>query len=161
MVRRAGNTLQIGALKNSHAHSRAWADVDEFNAHFLEFKPDVCVHLAARSSVRESLQNPGLYAESNDALSIAVLEAARRSNCRRVIHASSVMIYGKDAPLPYSETHIGTTPASFYGASKLAAETLMNAWRALHGMETIYLRLSPVLGVKSAVQDCARTRSCI
>src|SRR6185295_9192648 len=41
---------------------------------------------------------------------------------------------------------IGSSPASFYGASKLAVEALMNTWRALHGMETINLRFFSVYG---------------
>lgn len=113
---------------------------------FAEFSPTTCVHLAGRSSVRESFHNPGMYAEANGAGVIDVLEAARGTHCRRVVHASSVMIYGKDAPLPYNEVHIGSTPASFYGASKLAAEILLNAWRALHGIEVVNLRLFSVYG---------------
>ena len=113
---------------------------------FAEFSPTACVHLAGRSSVRESFQNPGMYADANGAALIEVLEAARGTGCRRIVHSSSVMVYGKDAPLPYNEAHIGSTPASFYGASKLAAETILNAWRALHTMETVNLRLFSVYG---------------
>ncbi len=111
-----------------------------------DFSPTACVHLAGRSSVRESLNNPGIYADVNGAATIELLELLRRVGCRRIVHASSVMVYGKDAPLPYREPHIGSSPTSFYGASKLAAETLLNTWRALHGMETINLRLFSVYG---------------
>lgn len=110
------------------------------------FKPEVCIHLAGRSSVRESLQNPALYEDANCRFSMALLEALRGAGTRRVIHASTVMIYGKDAPLPYAEDRIGSTPASFYGASKLAIEAQMNTWQTLHGVETINLRIFSVYG---------------
>ena len=111
-----------------------------------EFSPTVCVHLAGRSSVRESLTNPGLYADANIASTIELLEAIRPTGCRRVVHASSVMVYGKDAPSPYLESNIGTVPASFYGASKLATETMLNTYRMLHGFEAINLRFFSVYG---------------
>jgi nucleoside-diphosphate-sugar epimerase len=118
----------------------------EMERDVAEFSPTACVHLAGRSSVRESFSNPGLYATSNAAATIELLEILRRAGCLRVIHSSSVMIYGKDAPLPYTESGIGSTPASFYGASKLATETFVNTWRVLHGMEAINLRLFSVYG---------------
>lgn len=110
------------------------------------FMPEVCVHLAGRSSVRESLQNPGLYEDQNCRFSMALLEALRLAGCPRVIHASTVIIYGKDAPLPYREEAIGSAPGSFYGASKLAVEALMNTWRVLHGMAAFNLRFFSVYG---------------
>src|ERR1043165_9303661 len=110
------------------------------------FKPEACVHLAGRSSVRESIQNPALYEDENGRFSLALLEALRHAGCPRIIHASTVMIYGNDAPLPYHEDAIGCAPAAFYGASKLAVETLMNTWRALHGTPTINLRFFSVYG---------------
>ena len=118
----------------------------EVSRAIAEFSPTVCVHLAGRSSVRESLQNPGLYAAANGATTIELLEILRRCACKRFIHSSSVMVYGKDAPLPYREATLGSSPASFYGASKLATEALVNTWRALHGMEAINLRLFSVYG---------------
>ncbi|HLX63471.1 MAG TPA: NAD-dependent epimerase/dehydratase family protein [Planctomycetota bacterium] len=107
---------------------------------------DACVHLAGRSSVRESLIDPLGYEAANCFISTWILDWMQHMRARRVIHASSVMIYGKDAPLPYTEDKIGSAPASFYGASKLAAEVLMNTWRVLHGMETINLRFFSVYG---------------
>ncbi|MEI6231793.1 MAG: GDP-mannose 4,6-dehydratase [Planctomycetota bacterium] len=124
-------------------HAARFADAESAIA---AFAPTACIHLAGRSSVRESVNHPGLYADVNCAGTIELLEVLRRAGCPRVIHASSVMVYGKDAPLPYSEARTGSAPASFYGASKLAAETVLNTWRVLHGMETINLRLFSVYG---------------
>ena len=122
---------------------------EEFEALYNTFRrspPDVCVHLAGKSWVRESIGYPELYEEANFRFTAALLEALRQNGCRRVVFASSVMVYGKDAPLPYSEHLLGGAPNSPYGASKLACEVLMNTYRVLHKMETVNLRLFSVYG---------------
>lgn len=111
-----------------------------------QVRPEVCVHLAGKSWVRESIGYPELYEEANYKFTIALLEALRHHGCRRLIFASSVMVYGKDAPLPFAEDHLGTCPLSPYGASKLACEVLINTYRQLHKLQTVNLRLFSVYG---------------
>src|SRR5262249_20308829 len=84
--------------------------------------------------------------EANYRYTASLLEALYQNGCRRVIQASSVNVYGKDAPLPYSEDHLGGPPSSPYGASKLACEMLANTYHALHKLQTINLRLFSVYG---------------
>ena len=111
-----------------------------------KFQPEICVHLAGRSWVRESIGWPELYVDANYRSTVGLIEAMYRSQCRRVVFASTVMVYGKDAPLPYTEDVVGSAPASPYGASKLACEVLLNSYHALHKMETVNLRLFSVYG---------------
>jgi len=109
-------------------------------------KPEICIHLAGRSWVRESIAQPQQYADANYGATVALLHALHLSGCRRVVFASTVMVYGKDAPLPYTESNLGSAPASPYGASKLACEVLLNMYHALHKLETVNLRLFSVYG---------------
>jgi len=109
-------------------------------------KPEICVHLAGRSWVRESVALPELYAEANYGATVALLKALCQSGCRRVVFASTMVVYGKDAPLPYSEGSLGSAPASPYGASKLACEVLLNMYHALGKLETVNLRLFSAYG---------------
>lgn len=111
-----------------------------------KIRPEVCVHLAGKSWVRESIGYPELYQEANHRYTAALLEALRQNGCRRVIFASTVMVYGKDAPVPYQEGTLGSAPASPYGASKLACEVLLNTYATLYGIETVNLRLFTVYG---------------
>jgi len=115
--------------------------------------PDVCIHLAGRSWVRESIGWPEQYVEANLNRTTILLEALRVAGCKRVVFASSSMIYGADAPLPYMEEETGTFPASPYGATKLGCEMQMNAFAVLHGMQTVNLRLFSVYG-PDIRQDC-------
>jgi len=122
---------------------------EEFEALYNTFKrspPEICIHLAGKSWVRESVGYPELYEEANFRFTAALLEALRQGGCRRIVFASTVMVYGNDAPLPYSENELGSAPSSPYGASKLACEVLVNTYRELHMMETINLRLFSVYG---------------
>jgi UDP-glucuronate 4-epimerase len=111
-----------------------------------KFQPEVCVHLAGRSWVRESIGWPELYVDANYRSTVGLVDALHRAECRRIVFASTVMVYGKDAPLPYTEDVVGSAPASPYGASKLACEVLLNSYHALHKMETVNLRLFSVYG---------------
>jgi UDP-glucuronate 4-epimerase len=116
-------------------------------------KPDICIHLAGRSWVRESVAWPELYVEANYRTTVGLMDALHHSGCRRVVLASSSMVYGKDAPLPYVEDQLGVAPASPYGASKLACEALLNTYHALYKMETVNLRLFSIYG-PDLRQDC-------
>lgn len=124
----------------------ACEDVQALPGAFKKIQPDVCVHLAGRSWVRESIGYPDLYEEANYRTTVGVLEGLRLAGCRRVVFASSVMVYGKDATLPYNEKYLGGPPASPYGASKLACEVLLNTYRVVHKLETVNLRLFSVYG---------------
>jgi UDP-glucuronate 4-epimerase len=110
------------------------------------FRADLCVHLAGKSWVRESVSYPELYEEANFRATSALLEALRQNNCRKVIFASTVMVYGKDAPVPYMEDNLGSAPASPYGASKLSCEVLLNTYNILHKLQTINLRIFSCYG---------------
>lgn len=145
----------FAALNNSPVEARCSAlrlsvvaleDEEALRAAAAEFKPEVCVHLAGRSAVREAVREPELYARVNVGGTTAVLEAARRAGCRRVVFPSTVMVYGADAPTPYREDTPGQAPASPYGASKLAAEVFLRAYGRLYDMETVIPRLFSVYG---------------
>ena len=116
-------------------------------------RPEVCVHLAGKSWVRESIGYPELYEEANYKFTAALLEALRCNGCRRVVLASSVMVYGPEAPLPYMEDQLGGAPSTPYGSSKLAAEVLLNTYRQLYKLQTASLRLFSVYGPEIR-RDC-------
>jgi UDP-glucuronate 4-epimerase len=156
-IRRAGmasadSRRRMKKLENIAARglgSLTIARSEEFEALYNTFqknKPQICVHLAGKSWVRESVGYPELYEEANYRYTASLLEALYQNGCRRVIFASSVHVYGKDAPLPYSEDQIGGAPGSPYGASKLAGEMLVNMYHGLHKLETVNLRLFSVYG---------------
>lgn len=111
-----------------------------------EFQPNGCVHLAGRGAVRESIENPLGAVQANIVTTVHLLEALRKVGRPRVVFASTVMVNGADAPLPYREDSLGSAPASPYGAAKLTAETFCRTYARLYGLETVILRLFSVYG---------------
>jgi UDP-glucose 4-epimerase len=106
---------------------------------------DVVFHQAAQAGVRVSVDDPKTAHRVNVSGTMNVLEAARKTEVRRVVHASSSSVYGKPEDLPYSEAH-PTEPVSPYGATKLAAEHYTQVYSKVYGLPTVSLRYFTVYG---------------
>src|SRR6476620_8408730 len=76
-----------------------------------------------------------------------VLEACMRNSVKRVVFASSAAVYGHVDRLPISE-NIKLKPISPYGASKVVAEEITNAYANLQLFDSIIsLRFFNVFGL--------------
>lgn len=106
---------------------------------------DVVIHLAARVSVRESMQYPRDYNAVNVGGTVSVLEAMRDTNVRRLVFSSSGAVYGKQSDSILSED-LYPNPQSPYAVSKLAAEHYIHATGRLWGIETMSLRIFNTYG---------------
>jgi nucleoside-diphosphate-sugar epimerase len=106
---------------------------------------DVIFHLAASVGNTRSIVHPRRDSEVNVLGTIAVLEAARAAEIRRVVLSSSAGIFGELKTLPIAENH-PQEPDSPYGVSKLAAEKMCLAYNKLYGMENVCLRYFNVYG---------------
>lgn len=105
---------------------------------------DGVVHLAAYTSVVDSLENPEAAWELNVTGTLNVLEACRRHACGRFVFASSNAAVGEQSP-PVDENKI-PRPLSPYGASKLAGEALCSGYYHSYEMRTVALRFANVYG---------------
>ncbi len=106
---------------------------------------DFIFHEAAQPGVRASVENPLKPNEVNIRGTLNVLEAARKSDVKRVINASSSSVYGKVEYLPFDENH-PTQPLAPYGVSKLVAEHYCRVYHELFGLPTVSLRYFTVYG---------------
>jgi UDP-glucuronate 4-epimerase len=107
---------------------------------------DVVVHLAARAGVRPSLEQPGLYADTNVRGTINVLEAMRKRGLKKIVFASSSSVYGGQNKVPFSEDDPINRPWSPYAATKRAGELLLQTYNHLYGIESHALRFFTVFG---------------
>jgi len=113
---------------------------------FEKEQPDVVNHQAARANVRESFEQPLLYADVNVVGSVNVLECCRRFDVRNVIYASTGgAVYGEPSWLPVSEDH-PVNPLDPYGASKHHVEHYLHLYRANFGISYAALRYPNVYG---------------
>ncbi len=106
---------------------------------------DSVMHLAARSSVPRSLDDPMATHTVNATGTLNVLEAARRVGGRYVAMSSSSSVYGANPELPKRESAT-TRPMSPYAASKLAAESYAISYGTSFGMPTLAFRFFNVFG---------------
>jgi UDP-glucuronate 4-epimerase len=113
---------------------------------FLEMMPDTVIHLAAKSGVRPSIQNPHEYYNTNVIGTLNVLEVMKEFNVNRLIFASSSSVYGNNKKVPFSETDAVDTPISQYAATKKAAELLCHTYHNLYNFDIYCLRFFTVFG---------------
>jgi UDP-glucose 4-epimerase len=106
---------------------------------------DRVVHLAAATSVQQSVRDPVFTTEVNVMGTLNVLEAAKALKAERVIFASSAAVYGKPQAFPISEA-APLLPMSPYGASKAASEHYLRAFEENHGIEAVSLRYFNIYG---------------
>src|SRR3954447_26421265 len=111
-------------------------------------RPEAILHLAAQIDVRKSLADPFFDAGVNVGGTANVLEAARASECGRVVSISTGgAIYGEgegqQLPLPEDAP---IAPLSAYGQSKFAAEGYLSLYERLYGLSGVSLRLGNVYG---------------
>ncbi len=105
-----------------------------------------CVfHLAARTSVPRSVQDPLETNRVNVDGTLNVLVAARDAKVRRIVFAASSAAYGESPTLPKTET-MPAVPVSPYGTSKLIGELYAQTFGRVYGLENVSLRYFNVFG---------------
>jgi UDP-glucose 4-epimerase len=125
-----------GDIRCAETARRACADVD-------------CVlHLAARVSIRHSVETFRDDADTNLMGTLNMLQAAGEAGVRRFVHASSMAVYSdtQDESL-VTEEH-PTEPLSPYGISKLAGERYALMMGPRLALEPVVLRLFNTYGTR-------------
>ena len=112
---------------------------------FEREKPEVVIHLAAQTSVTQSLINPAYDAAVNILGSLNVISNCVRSGVRKIVYASSCAVYGTPEYLPVDENH-PIKAISPYGVSKHTVEHYLFQNHILHGLPFIVLRYANVYG---------------
>ena len=102
-------------------------------------------HLAARTSVPESVADPVSYHRVNAGGTLEALLRAREAGARRFVLAGSCAVYGDVGGRAARET-LAPAPASPYAAAKLAAEAYLRAFRESLGFDAVALRFFTVYG---------------
>jgi len=117
---------------------------------FAAFRPEVVFHLAGQIDVRVSMKTPALDASINVLGAINVFEAARATEVRRVINASTGRaIYGVTDVVPTPET-VPPAPVSAYGLSKLTVERYARWFHLANGLDVVTLRYGNVYGPRQS-----------
>lgn len=106
---------------------------------------DAVFHLAAVSSVADSLARPLEVHDANLTTTIALLKAAANHGVKRFVFSSSASIYG-DTGGEAAREEMKPSPLSHYAVQKLACEHYCAVYRRLRGLGTVCLRYFNVCG---------------
>jgi len=107
---------------------------------------DFVFHLAANADVRFGIEHPHKDLEQNTIATFNILEAMRLNNIHRIAFASTGSIYGETQVIPTPETAPFPIQTSLYGASKLAAEGLIQAYCEGFHFQSYIFRFVSILG---------------
>jgi UDP-glucose 4-epimerase len=118
---------------------------DTAGAAELVREADAVVHLAALTSVPESVSAPLAYHRVDVTATLGLLEACAASPVRRFVFASTCAVYGDPEGRVLRESD-PTRPASPYAAAKLASESYCGAFARATELATVTLRFFNVYG---------------
>jgi UDP-glucose 4-epimerase len=106
---------------------------------------DTIIHLAARTSVLESVRDPEATYQVNVGITASLLELARNRGVRAFVFASTNAVVGNVGQAVITE-QAPLRPLTPYGATKAASEMLISCYTAAYGLQGIVLRFSNVYG---------------
>jgi len=107
---------------------------------------DFVFHLAANADVRFGTEHPERDLDQNTIATFNVLEAMRANGCKRIGFSSTGSIYGEPEIFPTPEDAPFPLQTSLYGASKLAAEGMIQAYCEGFGFQGYIFRFVSILG---------------
>ena len=148
------DNLVSGQLKN--VHPLAVMHIEDIRSQgakqiIKREKPDVVFHLAAQADVGQSIREPKYDADMNINGTINILEACREASVKKVIFASTSGVYGNLQKDLISEKDL-TMPISYYGLSKLTAESYIRLFHQLYGLSYTILRYGNVYGPRQSAK---------
>jgi UDP-glucose 4-epimerase len=103
-------------------------------------------HLAANSDISSGGKTTDIDLKIGTLATYNVLEAMRVSDVKEIIFSSTSAIYGEALIKPTPENYGPLLPISFYGASKVACETLATAFSHSYDFKVWIYRFANIVG---------------
>src|SRR6185437_7225532 len=104
------------------------------------------IHLAAQAGVRNSIENPHIYVDSNIIGFLHIIEGCRRNNVEHLVYASTSSVYGANTHMPFAVDQNVDHPLTLYAATKKANELMAHSYSSLYGLPPTGLRFFTVYG---------------
>lgn len=144
----AGNLSTLAPVMDSPNFRFVKADIcdrEAVNRLFEQEHPDIVVNFAAESHVDRSIEDPGIFLQTNIIGTATLMDACRKYGIQRYHQVSTDEVYG-DLPLDRpdlfftEETPIHTS--SPYSSSKAGADLLVLAYHRTYGLPVTISRCS-------------------
>ena len=107
---------------------------------------DFVFHLAANADVRFGTDHVDKDLKQNTIGTFNVLEAMRSNDIKKIAFSSTGSVYGEAKVIPTPEDAPFPIQTSFYGASKLAGESLLSAFAEGFNFQVWIFRFVSILG---------------
>ncbi len=107
---------------------------------------DCVFHMAANPDIRLGTQITDTDLKQGTIATYNILESMRINGVKKIVFASSSVVYGEDAPMPTPENHGPCLPISLYGASKLGSEGLITSWVGTFDFQAWIFRFANIIG---------------
>ena len=107
---------------------------------------DCVFHLAANPDIRLGTKITDTDLKQGTIATYNIVESMRRCEVKKIVFASSSVVYGENAPMPTPENHGPCMPISLYGASKQAGEGLISSWVGTFGLQAWIFRFANIIG---------------
>lgn len=130
--------------KNFQFHQNDLLDLNYIKPLFKNI--DIVYHFAANADVRFGLDHPKKDLEQNTIVTFNVLEAMRANNVNKIVFSSTGSVYGEAKEFPTPEDAAFPIQTSLYGASKVACESLIQAYCEGYGIQSWIFRFVSILG---------------
>ena len=138
---------RLGRLEQRDGFENHRIDICDRAALAAIWRPfDAVVNLAARAGVRQSVENPWVYFETNTTGTLNLLDLCREHGVAKFVVASTSSLYGQHNPMPYAEDANTDLALSPYAASKKGAEAIAYTYHYLFGIDTTVVRYFTVYG---------------
>lgn len=100
---------------------------------------DAVIHLAAKTLVPESVEEPQLYFDTNMVGGYNLLEAMRTLGIKKIVYSSTAAVYGSPERVPIEEDD-PKWPINPYGATKFGFEHCLHAYHKCYGIDVTLFR---------------------
>lgn len=127
------------------------ADVRDKDLRIYYSNVDVVFHLAARSRIQPTVNNPAECFSVNVMGTQEVLESSRLSGVKRVVYSASSSYYGHASIPPFVES-APKGCATPYSLSKWQGEEICDLYAKLYGLSTVSLRYFNVYGPREPIR---------
>ena len=144
----AGNLSTLEPVMNNENFRFVKGDICDRNfvyKLFEEEQPDIVVNFAAESHVDRSIEDPGIFLETNIIGTAVLMDACRKYGVKRYHQVSTDEVYGDlpiDRPDLFFTENTPLHASSPYSSSKASADLLVSAYHRTYGLPVSISRCS-------------------
>jgi dTDP-glucose 4,6-dehydratase len=144
----AANLKNIPSVNKNEKHKLIIGDICDLDLCLDSTQDiDLLLHLAAESHVDNSFEESMIFSKTNCLGTHSLMEAAKRSEVKKIIHVSTDEVYGENIDSEFTESD-SLNPTNPYSASKAAAEMIVKSYHTSFDLPVTIVRANNIYGIR-------------